>query len=193
MFQALNPGQGVTPGRSGRPTLQLPAFVDVDATTPLYPFRDGGGSEWTSAGISDLSDMYEFGYSYPETPSDLSGDALRTFTIERINALYAPSTNEESFEEDSAGDNVALEEAKGKLKRPIEHISPSIILYPVYIPGSADAIAQNQTHVPNGAAILSTTRRNYPALTVSTSTSTAAAASATALPRKPATRATSSA
>ena len=116
MFQALNPGQGVTTGRSGRPTLQLPAFVDVDASTPLYPFRAGGGSEWTSAGIRDLSDMYEFGYSYPETPSDLSGDALRTFTTERINELYGPDTNEESFAEDSAGENVALEESQGKLK-----------------------------------------------------------------------------
>lgn len=116
MFQALNPGEAVTPGRSGRPTLQLPAFVDADINTPLYPFRDGSGSEWTSNSIKDLSDMYEFGYSYPETPSDLSGETLRTFTTERINALYAPDTNDGSFEEDSAGDNVALEESQGTLK-----------------------------------------------------------------------------
>ena len=115
MYQALNPGQGVTLGRSGLPTLQLPAFEDVDAQTPLYPFRDGSGSEWTSDAIRGLPEMYDFGYSYPETPTDLTGEALSTFTTERINQLYGPDTDDGSFDEDSAGDNVVLEEAQGKL------------------------------------------------------------------------------
>ena len=114
MYQALNPNEGVTPGRSGLPTLQLPAFQDVDAQTPLYPFRDGSGSEWTSDSIRSLSEMYDFGYSYPETPTDLAGEALRTFTTERINQLYGPDTNDESFEEDSAGNSTVLDEAQGK-------------------------------------------------------------------------------
>ncbi len=114
MWQATNPGQTVQPGRSGRTTLQLPAGITADENTPLYPFRDGEGNEWTSQAIEDITDMFEFGYSYPETPTDLGTDELITFTTNRINELYAPSTEDISFEEDSAGENEVLAPAQGK-------------------------------------------------------------------------------
>lgn len=114
MYQATNPGVYLTPGSSGLTTLQLPAGAIADLNTPLYPFRDGSGNEWTSEAIKDLDDMYEFGYSYPETPADLSGDELNTFTARRINELYAPNTNDESFVEDSAGDSEVLAQAQRK-------------------------------------------------------------------------------
>lgn len=104
----------MTPGSSGLTTLQLPAGTIADLNTPLYPFRDGSGNEWTSEAIKDLDDMYDFGYSYPETPAELSGNELNDFTARRINELYAPNTNDESFVEDSAGDSEALAEAQRK-------------------------------------------------------------------------------
>ena len=114
MYQATHPGQAVTPGSSGLPTLQLPSNAPADLSTPLYPFRDANGDEWTSDAIKDLADMYKFGYSYPETPADLSGAAQSTFTTQRIRELYAPDTNGPSFAEDSAGDSQALTVAQRK-------------------------------------------------------------------------------
>ena len=115
MYQATHPGQAVTPGDIGLETLQLPGDIIADQDTPLYPFRDGNGDEWTSAALRDLTDMYELGYSYPETPADLAGGARSSFTTQRIRELYAPDTNGPSFAEDSAGENEALTVAQRKL------------------------------------------------------------------------------
>ena len=114
MYQATHPGQAVTPGSLGFPTLQLPDNVPGDLNTPLYPFRNGKGEEWTSEDLKDLADMYEFGYSYPETPAPVAGESRSSFTTQRIRDLYAPDTDGPSFEEDSAGGNEALSVAQRK-------------------------------------------------------------------------------
>ena len=173
LYQATNPGVYLTPGPSGLTTLQLPAGTIADLNTPLFPFRDGSGNEWTSEAIKDLDDMYQFGYSYPETPADLSGDDLSAFAARQINELYAPNTNDESFVEDSAGDSEALAEAQRKFRPTMGHFRTYHVL--------TDMFQQNQMLVLNGAATLSMIRRICQALISSTSILMTAVATVTSL------------
>lgn len=102
MYQATHPGTYVVP-ESRSPTFSLSAPGTDDLFTPLGPFRHADGNEWSSDEIKTAESIFTYGYAYPEVPNGMSGDALRTFTTERVNQLYGVNTQDTSFEGEDSG------------------------------------------------------------------------------------------
>jgi hypothetical protein len=96
MYQASHPGVVLTPGpRSG--TFALSWDGTDDLSTPLFPFRQADGREWTSNDVKSVESIFQYGYTYPEIPPERSGSDLQTYVIEQINRLYGPNLEDASF------------------------------------------------------------------------------------------------
>lgn len=102
IYQASHPGVYLTP-RPRTPTYALSGPGPDDLATPLYPFRHATGREWTSDDVKTAESIFEYGYAYPEVPSGRSGDDLKTFSIQKVNALYGPNTEDPSFKGKESG------------------------------------------------------------------------------------------
>ena len=102
MYQASHPGSYLSP-KPRSPTFALTGPGPDDLSTPLYPFRHPNAREWTSDDIKTAESIFNYGYSYPEVPSGLSGNALQKFATEKANELYGPTTADSSFEGDKSG------------------------------------------------------------------------------------------
>lgn len=102
MFQATHPNLYLTPAPRTE-TYALSGPGPDDLSTPLYPFRHPDAREWTSDDVKTAESIFTYGYAYPEVPSGLSGDSLRTFTIEKVNELYGPTTEDSSFQGTDSG------------------------------------------------------------------------------------------
>ena len=92
MYQATRPGVALSPRRRS-PTFALGGEGPDDLNTRLFPFRHPNGAEWTSNDVSSAGSIHQYGYSYPEVPSGMAEDALRAFTIQKVNEAYGPNTN----------------------------------------------------------------------------------------------------
>lgn len=91
IWQALNPESYVTPKAAAYSTFTMTAGSIQDASTPLKPFYDAGGSNFYSS--EDVVTTESFGYAYPET---LQGGNITSQVIKAINLLYgttAPAKN----------------------------------------------------------------------------------------------------
>jgi len=81
LWQAMNPGVWVTPGRTQQ-TLAFGRGSTVDNNTPLEPFYKTADQVWTSAPLTDTAQL---GYSYPDF--DNLGGADEDLIREAINDL----------------------------------------------------------------------------------------------------------
>jgi len=86
LWQAMNPGVWVTPGRSGQ-TLAFNRGSTVDKNSPLEPFYQTTEDVWTSAPLTDTTKL---GYSYPDF-DDLVGadpDLIRDAINDLVDRRY---------------------------------------------------------------------------------------------------------
>ena len=102
IYQASHPNTYLTP-EPRNPTYALSGPGPDDLSTPLYPFRHADAKEWTSDDIKTAESIFEYGYAYPEVPSGQTGDDLRTFSIQKVNELYGPKTEDSSFQGEGSG------------------------------------------------------------------------------------------
>ena len=93
----------MTPESRTRDTFALAGPGPDDLQTPLYPFRNPNGQEWTSNQIKTAESIFTYGYAYPEVPAGRSGEDLRAFTCRKINQLYKPVTTVPSSQVASSG------------------------------------------------------------------------------------------
>lgn len=102
MFQAAHPDLYLSPAPR-TPTYALDAPGTDDLFTPLYPFRHPDSKEWTSDDVKSVESIFKLGYAYPEVPSGRSGEDLKTFSIQKVNELYGPKTEDISFQGEFSG------------------------------------------------------------------------------------------
>lgn len=102
IYQASHPNVYLTPALRS-PTYALSGPGPDDLSTPLYPFRHPDAREWTSDDVKTAESIFEYGYAYPEVPSGRSGNDLRTFSIQKVNELYGPKTEDPSFQGEESG------------------------------------------------------------------------------------------
>jgi tyrosinase len=102
MYQASHPDLYLSPGRR-TPTYALDGPGTDDLSTPLYPFRHPDSREWTSDDVKTVGSIFKLGYAYPEVPPGRSGEDLKTFSIQKVNELYGPKTEDESFRGEFSG------------------------------------------------------------------------------------------
>lgn len=97
MYQAVYPGRRITSAPPAgtfarRVTSRTP---NDNMQTPLQPFRHAGGSYFTSQDVSAATDIWKFGYAYPEVPYEYSTKVsqLPAFAMSRVNALYRDTSS----------------------------------------------------------------------------------------------------
>ena len=96
MYQATHPGLALTPAPRS-PTFALGGNGPDDLSTPLYPFRHSSGVEWKSSDLILAESIFTTGYAYPEVPAGKTGDALRSFALQKMTQLYGPSVKTAAF------------------------------------------------------------------------------------------------
>ena len=95
MYQAVFPDRQLTPQPAAGTFARRVSDDDVDdMTTPLAPFRKADASYFTSADVSSVQSIWDFGYAYTEVPVSFRNDpsGLTAFTTSQINALYRDSS-----------------------------------------------------------------------------------------------------
>ncbi|KAF3157991.1 hypothetical protein TWF225_004251 [Orbilia oligospora] len=91
IWQAANPGKYLTPDTatpSFKRRVQEGDQDDLD--TPLYPWKHTDGTWWTSNDVKDVTNIWKYGYGYPEVPCYYQGDTntLDDHATEAINRAY---------------------------------------------------------------------------------------------------------
>lgn len=104
IYQAIHPGSVIEPLARTRPNYGYPTEDGVeDINTILYPFKHQDSQYWTSNDVSAAESTHKYGYAYPEIPSNLAGEELRSHAVTAVHALYGPNTDTPNFNETDGG------------------------------------------------------------------------------------------
>ncbi|KAF3205711.1 hypothetical protein TWF106_001033 [Orbilia oligospora] len=91
IWQAANPGKYLTPDTATSSFKRKVQKTDQDdLDTPLYPWKHPDGEWWTSHDVKDVTNIWKYGYGYPEVPCYYQGDTntLDDHATEAINRAY---------------------------------------------------------------------------------------------------------
>ncbi|KAF3911031.1 Tyrosinase [Arthrobotrys entomopaga] len=93
LWQAANPGLHPKPANATATYQRIVSSASPldDVTTPLYPFKHPDGSWWTPSDIDDATNIFKYGYGYPELPCkdvSTSSDNIDLSVTSSINTLY---------------------------------------------------------------------------------------------------------